>query len=78
MDVCVEATPLCPECSTPLDVLERLITGVRMRGYQCAHCNMLYFDERQVVRLASTIKRRVQEGLPSGFEEAEAGDTTTG
>jgi hypothetical protein len=48
-----------------------------MRGYQCAHCNMLYFDERQVIRLASTIKRRVQEGLPSGFEEAEAGDATS-
>jgi hypothetical protein len=63
----------CPTCGESLMMLEREVTGVRMRGYQCVNdiCPnaMLYFDEKQVTRLAAVVARRKQEGRPSGFEE---------
>lgn len=74
MAVSVQALPQCPECHASLVLLERFITGIRLRGYQCTNeeCDTLYFDEQQIVRLQAVIRRRVQEGLPSGFEETPA------
>lgn len=72
MAVGVHAPPHCPDCDGLLAVMERDVTGICLRGYQCTDCGTLYFDEKQIVRLSGVIQRRVQEGLPSGFEETPA------